>query len=129
MLKKIQYGLFCASILLGSNAFAMQEHLLQYGSPPIEIILNSNEPQVFPNPFMWAIKGHCTIISNEADNFISIKALRKSGSVNGVKLTEGHSVELTVHPDEMIFVMADPGAKVEISNTGLISFKAMCAAD
>ena len=118
----------CASWLICASAFSMTEHVIQQGVP-VEIILPSNVPQVIPNVFMWAFKGHCTIVSDEQDNFISFKALRKSGSVNGIKITEGSSLDLIVHPNDSFSVTADPNSKVEILNTGDTTIKAICFAD
>lgn len=128
MSKAIKFTSILVGLLLNMSAFSMSEHILQTGVP-MEIVLASNDPKVFPNVFMWTVKGHCTVISDEQDNYLSFKALRKTGSVNGIQLTEGNSLSLIVHPNETISVTADPNAKVEIVNTGLNTVKAICSAD
>jgi hypothetical protein len=119
--------LLCAIGLCATPSFAATEHPFTQGIS-IEYELLPNEPQVFSNVFFWEIKAVCTIISNTPDNKISIKMLRKTGSVNGVPLTTDEITYLTGQPGDKLYITAPSGAKVELTNLGAQSIKTSCTA-
>ena len=116
-------GLGC---ILATHAFSATQHPFQLG-PTIDYELPVNEPQVFSNVFMWTVKASCTINSTEANNIISFRVLRKTGSVNNMNLSSGETVTLILHPKEVVYITALPGAKVELLNQGRTTILASCS--
>ncbi len=72
----------------------------------------------FSNIFFWKIKATCTIISEDLGNPLTVKMLRKTGSVNETFLSPGESIGLTVQSGDKFNVTADSGAKVQLVNLG-----------
>ena len=127
MLRKLGYSLLIASGMFSSTSFAMHNYNLQAG-PAYEYELPSNDPVVFSNVFMWQIKANCTILSEDEDNYISFRILKKSGSINATPLSSGDEMSLIVHPYDTFYIVALPGAKVELLNRGDKSIAARCSA-
>ena len=69
----------------------------------------------------------CTITSENESNLFSLEVLRKSGSLNGVKLSVGDKMESMVNNNETISITALPGAQVEITNLGDQTMFADCS--
>ncbi len=126
MIRKIGYTLLCGCSLFTTNAFSTTNHLLSQGLV-IEYELPVNDPQIFSNIFFWTLKATCTIISDTNENPISVKMLRKTGSINDTPLTTGDSMGLVVQPGDKLNITAVSGAKVELVNHGLKSIKASCS--
>jgi hypothetical protein len=106
----------------------MENHIFTQGVG-IEYELPVNDPQVFSNIFFWTLKATCIIVSDTAANPISVKMLRKTGSVNDTPLTTGDSLGLIVQPGDKINITAVSGAKVELVNHGNKTIKASCTAN
>ena len=117
-------GLGC---LLATHAFSATQHTFQIG-PAVDYELPINDPQVFSNVFMWTVKASCTIKSTEANNIVSFKVLRKTGSINNRNLSSGDVMTLTLQPREVVYITALPGAKVELLNQGSTTIVASCTA-
>ena len=66
------------------------------------------------------------VISESDNNMLLVKALRKSGSVNGMHLVMGDQTILSAKPGDLFTISAESGAKVEVTNLGLTPFKASC---
>lgn len=126
MIRKIGFTLLCASGLLTTNAFSVTYHNFTQGLA-VEYELPANDPQVFSNIFFWKIKATCTIISDPPENPLSVKMLRKTGSVNQIPLSAGDSMGLVVQPGDKLNVTADSGAKVELLNLGPKTIRASCS--
>lgn len=126
MMRKLGISLLCASGLWATSAFSTTEHLFSQGLA-IEYELPANDPQIFSNIFFWTIKANCTIISESAENLISVKMLRKTGSVNSQQLTSGDTLEITVQAGDKLSISADSGAKVELVNLGHKTIVASCS--
>ena len=126
MLQRISLCILCACTLLSNTPlFAAIEHVFTPGIA-IEYEFFPNQPQVYANIFFWPISCTCRVISESESNFLLVKALRKSGSVNGLPLTVGDQTVLSAKPNDLFNISADSGAKVEVTNVGLVSFKASC---
>ncbi len=127
MIRKLGITLLCAGGLFSTQTFSITNHVFTQGLA-VEYELPPNDPQVFSNIFFWTLKAVCTVISDVPDNSISIKMLRKTGSVNGIQLTVGDAEGLMMHPGDKLNITAESGAKVELLNLGNISIKASCSA-
>jgi len=128
MIRKIGLALLCTCCLYNTNSFSMENHIFTQGVG-IEYELPVNDPQVFSNIFFWTLKATCIIVSDTAANPISVKMLRKTGSVNDTPLTTGDSLGLIVQPGDKINITAVSGAKVELVNHGNKTIKASCTAN
>ncbi|MBN9225827.1 MULTISPECIES: hypothetical protein [Legionella] len=127
MLRKLGLGLLCVAASLSTNAYSTESHLLQRGVT-IEYELPSNDPQIFLNYLFWPVEANCKIATeDESDEFV-VTALAKKGKVNDVSLSAGDSLRITVHPGENLKISAESGAKVEITNFGQHTVKAICTA-
>ena len=125
MMQKIGIGLLCGCSLFSTGTFSITNHQFTQGLA-VEYELPVNDPQVFSNVFFWTVKATCIIISQNNENPISVKMLRKNGSVNNTQLTTGDSMGLVVQPGDKLNIIAVSGAKVELINHGTVSIKASC---
>ena len=125
-MRKIGLGLLCGCSLVSSTAFSTTNHIFSQGMA-VEYELPVNDPQVFSNIFFWTLKATCTILSENNENPISVKMLRKTGSVNDTLLTTGDSMGLVVQAGDKLNITAVSGAKVELVNLGQKSIKASCS--
>lgn len=126
MIRKIGLALLCSCGLYNTSSFSMENHIFTQGVA-IEYELPVNDPQVFSNIFFWTLKATCVIVSDTATNPISVKMLRKTGSVNDTQLTTGDSLGLVVQPGDKLNITAVSGAKVELLNRGNKTIKASCS--
>lgn len=128
MLRKIGIGLLCAAASLSTAVTnATTTHALQKGMT-VEYELLPNEPQIFINYLFWAVEANCIMASEDDSNDLLAEALARKGAVNGVVLTAGESMRVTVHAGENLKLRAESGAKVQITNFGQHSVKALCTA-
>jgi hypothetical protein len=126
MIQKIGVALLCACSIFSTSTFSATNHVFMQGLT-VDYEIKPNEPQVFSNIFFWTIKAVCTVISEAPDNSISVKMLKKTGSINGIPLTAGDTTELVVHPGDKLYITANSGANVELTNQGIVSIHASCA--
>ncbi len=126
MIRKIGLALLYTSSFLSTNLFAATEHLFTQ-APSYEFILPTNEPQIFTNSFFWSIQARCTIVSEIESTPLTFTVIRKTGSLNGIPLTKGDTVELIVHPGDDIFITAASGGRVELTNHGETTITATCS--
>jgi len=126
MMRKIGLTLLCAGSLLTTNAFSIQYSTFKPGLA-MEYELPANDPLVISNILFWQIKAVCVITSENLGNPLSVKMLRKTGSVNDTLLATGESMGLTVQPGDIFNVTAESGAKVQLVNLGDKTIKATCS--
>lgn len=125
MIRKLSLAALCAVTLCHNVAFSATEHVFTQ-APHFDFTLPSNEPQIFTNTFFWTIKSKCKIISNTLENPFSLTVLRKTGSLNGVKLSKGDSLDVIVNAGDSVFITADSGGRVELTNKGEQTITARC---
>ncbi|KTD54282.1 hypothetical protein Lsai_3104 [Legionella sainthelensi] len=126
MLQKLGLGVLCIMTSLTTNTYAMERHPLQQGAT-IEYELPSKDPQEFVNYMFWTIEAKCKIITEDENDDLLVEALAKQGKVNDAPLSKGHFLQITVHPDQILKLSADSGAKVKITNLGEHTVKAICS--
>ncbi len=85
-----------------------------------------NQPVTIQNPLYWELDTHCSISSDENDNTLVGRMVRKKGKINGTPLEEGHDITVTVHPDDDLHLEADYKAIVQITNYGQSTVSAKC---
>ncbi len=125
MLRKIGFTLLFATGLFSTSAFSVTEHVFSQASV-YDFTLPPDEPQIFANTFFWAVEAKCTILSDNEENPFSFTVLRKTGSLNGVNLSKGDTMDLIVHPGEQLHISAASGSRVELINHGDKTIKASC---
>lgn len=126
MLKKIAIGLlFAASPVWSATMHAWPA---AGNTDAIQFTLPPQEPQAFTNQFYWTITAHCKIESENLENRISVKFLRKTGQVNDIKLKSGDTIELTLQNKSSISIVSPPGSKVELTNNEDKPMHAFCSA-
>ncbi len=123
MLKIIKNCLVYSAALLSTTAWATT-----YNLSAIErnFELPANVAQTFFNPVIWKITAKCEILTEDSSNIIDVVGVQKSGSVNGFPVSEGTRFPITVHPFEMLTIVAEAGAKVQLTNYGPHTVKARC---
>ncbi|AUH73664.1 Uncharacterised protein [Legionella sainthelensi] len=126
MLQKLGLGVLCIMTSLTTNTYAMESHPLHQGAT-IEYELPSNDPQEFVNYMFWTIEAKCKIITEDENDDLLVEALAKQGKVNDAPLSKGEVLQITVHPDQILKLSADSGAKVKITNLGEHTVKAICS--
>lgn len=128
MLQKFGLGLLCVAASLSTSANAVESLPAKTMGATIEYILQSNVPEPVANFFMWTIEAECKIVSEDPSNDILFVALAKKGKVNNMDLIAGQSLRITVHPNDIVKLSADSGARVDITNFGPHTVKAICTA-
>ncbi|MDX1838824.1 hypothetical protein DIZ81_13710 [Legionella taurinensis] len=126
MLKKTACTLLAACALFSGSSLAATHHELAPGIT-VEYDLPPNSPQVFSNYFFWTVTATCVMHSEDPSNNILVKALSKSGKINGMPLTKGQQTVITIHNRDHIEISADSGAQVELTNYGPHTVKATCS--
>ncbi|KTD65519.1 hypothetical protein [Legionella spiritensis] len=124
MLRNFGYGFLSLGIFFSADTFANTYNLAP--NLTIEYELPPNSPQTFSNSFFWTITAECIIHSQDAASPLLIKGLKKKGTVNGTRISQGDSLVLTVHDKDKLKISADSGAEVALTNQGVHSIKAVC---
>lgn len=125
MIRKLSLAVLCAATLCHTAAFSATEHIFpQTLYYPFTLL--PNEPQIYTNTMYWTIKSKCKIISESPKNPFSLTVLRKTGSLNGVKLSRGDSLDVIVNAGDSVFITADSGGRVELTNKGKETITARC---
>lgn len=127
MLRKLSLSLLFVAASLSPVAFSMEPHAIQQGIT-LEYDLPPNQPQLFINYTFWSIEANCKITGEDESDDLVAEALLKKGKVNGIPLTQGQMMNVTVHPGDNLLLSADSGAKVKITNLGAHTLKAICTA-
>ncbi|MBI2786679.1 MAG: hypothetical protein HYX60_10450 [Legionella longbeachae] len=125
MFRKFGLGLLFITATLSSEAYSMVTHKLLKGVS-MEYDLPTNDPQVFTNFWWGPVVANCTITTEDKSDALFIVALARKGKVNEIELSVGGSIQLEVHPGDKLKLSADSGAKVEITNFGEHTVKAVC---
>ena len=126
MLNKIKKGLGLSLLFVISLCFA-SEHFLMPGVS-IDFEFPPHSPQVLTNMFFWTLAANCRIISQDESNDIFVRMRASTGKVNGLFLKKGDELTITVHPNDILNLLANPGAQVELTNLGEHSVIGACIA-
>lgn len=126
MLRRITLGLLLAT------ASAWSAPVLNWpaasSTEVFRFTLDPQDPQAFTNQFYWTITARCKIESENFENHISVKFLRKTGQVNDIKLKSGDSIEVILQNKSTISIVSMPGSKVELTNNEDKPVHASCSA-
>lgn len=116
--------------LAALNASATSEtgviHILQPGIT-IEVEFAPNIPQTFVNYLFWSVSGTCKVATPDPSNDMHIEILSGKGTVDGVPLSQGDSVNMTVQNADVFRLSAEGWSKVRIVNLGTSLLKATCS--
>lgn len=128
MRKNICLGIFCIGTLLSYSSFALENNVIPLKIITVDYDLPPNQPQVFSNYMFWTIEANCKMtIEGDSTNFF-LAALAKKGKINDLPIVAGQSLQLTIRANENLKIIAESGAKVEITNLGPQMAKASCSA-
>ena len=139
MLRKTALGLICAGSLVSANVLAMSHELkaglsVEYEFPP-------HSPQVLMNFTIFTINAVCTIQTPTPDtdsdsdsdsnpdfgNYIlHVKGLYSSGIINGQDFSKNDEMDFPVKNGDIITLTAYAAARVEFTNIGENTIKALC---
>lgn len=139
----LKTGLFCLSTLLATPVLATPDRPItpilsnppleatQFGysaSAPFKMELLPNTPLMITNILRWSINAECSLVDQEAPADVTFKLLRKTGSLNEITLSRGESLSMTVKPEDVFAIVAEPGATVEITNESEEKIVVNCSA-
>lgn len=124
MLKKIGLSLMCAGSLLTSASFAMNHELAPNLSADFELAVD--KPELFTNYTMFTVNAVCTIQSIDEDDIVHVKAVKRTGAINGQAIKAGDTLDVNVHNGDKLTLSAQSAAQVELTNKGNNPLKAMC---
>ncbi|MDP1604546.1 MAG: hypothetical protein Q8M03_14915 [Legionella sp.] len=114
-------GLLCVlGLLLSHSTFAMDFVSRNYEFKP-------GIPQAVENPVWWQLHISCAITATDDADVLTGIMKKKSASINGVVLKEGESTSLSVKNGDMMYIVIDASARVEITNYGKSTVKAKCS--
>ncbi|STX28414.1 Uncharacterised protein [Legionella beliardensis] len=123
-MRKVVLSLLAAGAFISAPVLAMN-HSLNAGVS-VEYELPVNAPEVFTNFTFFKVHAICKIQTQDESNVIHIKALNRSGQVNGQVINTGDELDLTLHNGETIDLVAESAAQVELTNKGEHLIKAKC---
>lgn len=119
-LKMVCLGLFFTQILHAGSISLMP-------STNMDFVLNPHDRQEFTNISFQTINSKCTIITDSTTgNDIFVEVLRKKGKVNDVPLSTGDNVIIHVNNDDNLFIVAESGGKVALTNLSDFKIIAKC---
>lgn len=141
MLRKTAIGLICAASLVSANALAMS-HELKAGLS-VEYEFMPHMPEILMNFTIFTLTAACTIQiaeptpapdsdsspdsnPNVGNYILHVKALYSSGKINGQDFSKGDEMDYPVKNGDVITLTAYPAARVEFTNIGETTIKALC---
>jgi Trk K+ transport system NAD-binding subunit len=119
MLRKIGLSLLCITASLTANVYAMQGMSMTFS-------FIRNKPQPITNYSYGTKAADCIINTEDESDELLVRAIAKKGTINGVELSTGNSLVLTVYAGEIMKLVGESGAKIEITNYGQNTVKATC---
>lgn len=127
MLKKLGYGLFCAGALLSASALAANHQL----APGLSItyVLVPHQPEVFSNDWIWTITAKCTIRTPDQQDALVVKMLNNKGAIDGRQVSKGDQFSFNVVNGQKVEIVAEKGAKVQLTNLGASPISAVCGSN
>lgn len=124
MLRKFSLSLLCAGALFSAASMAMN-HELSSGLS-IEYDFLPNKPELLSNYTIFTINAVCNIQTAADQAVIHVRAVSKSGSINGQKIQKGEELDVTVRNNDQLQLSAQSAAQVELTNTSDLPVKALC---
>lgn len=125
-MRKIIFGFLGALSVFSCSTFATNTHLLTSGAS-IDLEFPPHEPQLFQNFLFWTVTTNCVIESENLDNHIHIKIVKKSVTVNNKALKQGDTFSEVIRSSGQLSFIVESGAEVEFTNQDDLPFKATCS--
>ena len=121
-MRKLSLLAASALLSLSSVGFAGQTIML---APAVtkKYDLKAHDTTTISNPLFWSVTVNCSIDKTAS---LTATVLKKSGRINGKKMSKGESMTMLVHPGEKFEIKADGGAKVSMLNHEDYAVKAQC---
>lgn len=79
------------------------------------------------NPVFWKITISCKIKTSDNDDLLLGVMKKKSGKINGIPMKKGDSTTLVVKDGDVLHIVADNGARVDVTNKGQSTVTAKCS--
>lgn len=114
------------------GTFAIQAHtapqeLFIQESSGTAMNLSPQETKIIANVFTCTMHIKCNATcKDDATNNIHFTILNKGGSLNGIPVTKGDSMDLTINSGDKLTIVAKPASRVELTNTGSTEISSMC---
>lgn len=116
MVKKIKIVLGALLFMSGTFCYAA-EYYLNPGIT-VDFPLPPHEPQVLTNSFFWTLTASCRVVSEDPSDDIYTEILAGTGKVNNMPVKKGDTLTVTVHPRDILNLVADKGSRVQLTNMG-----------
>ena len=126
MMKKLIYSCLSLSILLSINFAHAGEIELKPGIS-MDFFLEPNVRQEFTNFAFQTVSATCIVATEDKEgNDIFVEVLRKKGKVNDIPLSAGDNVIIHVNNHDNLFIVAESGGKVALTNLSDFKVIAKC---
>ena len=123
MIKKIK--MICFGLLFTQILHAGSISLIAGAN--MDFVLNPHDRQEFTNISFQAINATCAITTDAVSgNDIFVEVLRKKGKVNDIPLSAGDNVIIHVNNHDNLFIVAESGGKVALTNLSDFKVIAKC---
>jgi hypothetical protein len=114
------------SLTLGT-AFAKSNELYLQESAGTPMYLAPNETKVIGNAFTCTMRIECdATCQDNVTNVIHFTILNKGGSLNGIPVTKGDSMDVDINTGDKLTIIAKPASRVELKNIGSTKISSMC---
>ena len=126
MLRKVGSSLLGAAVLVTTGWAADNNFDELTMAHEIHVILPAKVAKPFYNFTSWKLTADCMMISEDQSNELEIVGLNRNSAVNGIPVSKGNPLHLTIHPNQHLTVMAESGAQVQLTNEGPHTLNAHC---
>ena len=118
MLKKIGLTLFFAATSISTSAYSVSNYTLLTATSMV-FKFPPHEPQLLHNQLYWPISADCTISTKDHSDELQAKAIKNTGTVNGINLiVNAGYFPIIVRSGEILHITAESRARIEIMNMG-----------
>lgn len=109
------------------HAHTAPQELYMQESSGTAMNLSPQETKVIGNVFTCTMYIKCdTTCQDDATNNIHFTILNKGGSLNGVPVSKGDSMDVEIKTGDKLSIVAKPASRVELTNTGSTQIISMC---
>lgn len=112
---------------LAIQAHTVPQELYMQESAGTAMNLSPQETKIIGNVFTCTMHIQCdTTCQDDATNRIHFIILNKGGSLNGVPVSKGDTMDVEINTGDKLSIIAKPASRVELTNTGSTQISSMC---
>ncbi|MBA2651277.1 MAG: hypothetical protein H0U73_03260 [Tatlockia sp.] len=126
MLRKIGSSLIGAAVLVTTGWAADNNFQGLDLAWEMNVILPAKVGKTFHNFSFWKLTAECVMTTEDQSTELEVEGLNRNSSVDGQPIPKGKTMHLTIHPNQLLTVMAESGAQVKLTNDGPHTLNAHC---